>query len=1492
MVLSPPPRRNGSSSASQRQPGGQPERPRGRGGARGCGNLTESRGQRHTSPDRSRAFMAEGGGGGLSPAAAPFVPGAAPSQAPSASSGPGRGRGRHANRTRPKRGRGGRGGRGGGRGRGRGRGSGGADSRRGDSAGGGGPSGVATQHGASAHATPGLLPADAVNSGGSSTGQRRRRKPRKPRATAPAAGAAQRSKDGVTDAGAKGRRRGGTQRPKGAPRAPSVERKEDHGGDASASASTAENLAEKLRAETYECLVCLCRITKKSPVWSCEQCYGVLHLACINRWRKQSGVSKAFPNARWACPKCRRAYSGSVRYKCFCTKETNPESDPYLTPHSCGATCGRARGGGCPHKCDAICHPGPCAPCSAMGPLQTCGCGRTNYRLRCGAADPRAGCGAICGRQLACGGHGHRCRRVCHDGPCDDCEEMEDQWCYCGSSQRRELCGRGIPMPRSRNVLAGSSGGRGPHVSLRTGAPAGAPDSNDAGLTLASVPIDLATILSNTAAGLSDAPFASDKDIEAHLVAAAADLAGSSAGHSEGGDADVHAQAADTTATDSVKDGKTRDELDLIAAETALASRPNGRYSCERPCGAWLDCGLHRCEEPCHPGDCHPCELSPDRVERCPCGGSALADLLLAPRQTCLDAIPTCKRQCAKTLACGLHACSLKCHNGDCEGCEAMVPTRCRCGSSVRDLACAAVNLPPDGKGKSKRREIRGGAGGAPLSRSTVVCTRLCKKWLVCGSHRCARQCCPWSSDAAAAALRDGAPPVGDGDAEAQPPGQGPGHMCLRVCGKPLACGNHTCDEFCHLGECPPCAVTSYAPLACRCGRTVISPPVLCGTEPPTCSHPCTVPRACGHPHAAWHTCHQGECPPCVSLVTRMCDGGHETRSSVPCSQRLLSCGRRCDKALACGQHKCQRVCHPGPCQDDQAVEGGGSVGDSSGGAGGAGSASRLTGAVSCGGRCSAQRRACSHSCGAVCHPGEPCPATPCSEHITIRCSCGALNAEVQCLLGGPASGAAADELEALLRTRKLDCEERCGFTSRLSETSEASVFSADLIAFASVHQDLARRLETRMRELLKNPRTSRGITLPPQPRSERIFVHDLANAYGLTTTSYEEEPRRYVRVNKPPPPSASAREMQKQIFGRPLLVLPSTTLQSLVAKRAAATAESRAAADASGSAGRRFHAQEPEIRDMRPDEIGCILHLFDMRASVTESSVSDVLNIAARRDEYELTRLDDHNALVTFSSKERARRVFEAITSRAGMMMPFKVRFWGVGVGEGAGSSGRLGLSGSATSSRRSTGAAMALAAGASASRPSALPLRPAWGSGSSTLAAVKSAPSRPAASAQQARGPVWGSKRRDVDAWGDGESRRGTGSSGGREGQGGADDEDLGPETPTAAPPLPFVGRTKPAEGGGAGDGGWRQREAAKQQAALESREAAAAAAAPGGWKPAASSSKGGAAAAGFVDAPVGIEPTPSAFEALSEAIDSPVPDDWEAEANAEFGDAASDS
>ena len=112
------------------------------------------------------------------------------------------------------------------------------------------------------------------------------------------------------------------------------------------------------------------------------------------------------------------------QYLCFCGKEENPSSDPWLIAHSCGSKCGRYLRPRCGHQCVLLCHPGqhcrltsghyllisqihffsgPCPPCPVMVKA-SCFCGKTSNAIkRCGVSS--WSCERLCGKLLTCGEH-------------------------------------------------------------------------------------------------------------------------------------------------------------------------------------------------------------------------------------------------------------------------------------------------------------------------------------------------------------------------------------------------------------------------------------------------------------------------------------------------------------------------------------------------------------------------------------------------------------------------------------------------------------------------------------------------------------------------------------------------------------------------------------------------------------------------------------------------------------------------------------------------------------------------------------------------------------------------------------------------------------------------------------------------------------------------------------------------------------------------------
>lgn len=192
-----------------------------------------------------------------------------------------------------------------------------------------------------------------------------------------------------------------------------------------------ERLQEMLEHLQLECLVCCDKLCHTDFVWSCKQCYNILHLNCVKKWANASKLESG-----WRCPACQNTYSSVPKeYHCYCDKLTNPTYEPGILPHSCGEICGR-KGRTCNHTCVLLCHPGPCPDC-AVPILKPCGCGSTKATVICGADVPVT-CQNICKKRLNCGIHA--CASTCHANECQKCEAFVKQECYCGKLGRKIRC--------------------------------------------------------------------------------------------------------------------------------------------------------------------------------------------------------------------------------------------------------------------------------------------------------------------------------------------------------------------------------------------------------------------------------------------------------------------------------------------------------------------------------------------------------------------------------------------------------------------------------------------------------------------------------------------------------------------------------------------------------------------------------------------------------------------------------------------------------------------------------------------------------------------------------------------------------------------------------------------------------------------------------------------------------------------------------------------
>ncbi|KAG2458454.1 transcriptional repressor NF-X1 [Polypterus senegalus] len=508
----------------------------------------------------------------------------------------------------------------------------------------------------------------------------------------------------------------------------------------------------------------------------------------------------------------------------------------------------------------------------------------------------------------------------------------------------------------------------------------------------------------------------------------------------------------------------------------------NGNFSCLKPCEKQLGCRNHICVQVCHPQPCPPCSRVPELVICCPCGQTPLSKLLelgYPERKSCTDPIPSCGKTCGKPLLCGtddsIHTCESLCHENECGPCSQMSTIKCKCGFKTKDIPCASIQNEVD---------------------LTFSCDRRCNKKKSCGRHKCNELCCV--------------------DKE---------HKCSLICGYKLNCGLHRCEELCHRGNCQKCWQTSFDELTCYCGETVIYPPVACGTRPPECKNPCTRKHDCDHP--VFHNCHSEEkCPPCTYLTQKWCMGNHEQRSNIPCHLSDISCGLTCNKKLPCGMHACKRICHKGECMSEE----------------------------SCRQPCCIIRQECGHPCASPCHPQTPCPKTTCSAKVELQCDCGRRRETMICSEASHtyqkiAAIAMASRLSDMqlgdsveisqLITKKekkqsrLQCDEECSLLERNRRLAEAlnidqnsnpfssrtstSKYSDTLKEDARKDTKFVSEIEEEMKNLIeqanKGKQPKRSHCFPPMNREHRKLIHDLAEAYGIESVSYDSEPKRNVVI-------------------------------------------------------------------------------------------------------------------------------------------------------------------------------------------------------------------------------------------------------------------------------------------------------------------------------------------------------------------------------------------
>eukprot|EP00002_Diphylleia_rotans_P007576 TRINITY_DN1720_c0_g1_i1.p1 TRINITY_DN1720_c0_g1~~TRINITY_DN1720_c0_g1_i1.p1 ORF type:complete len:1501 (+),score=227.76 TRINITY_DN1720_c0_g1_i1:207-4709(+) len=648
------------------------------------------------------------------------------------------------------------------------------------------------------------------------------------------------------------------------------------------------------------CLVCLEQVGVADPMWSCDQCYEIFHLSCIQPWSinrsSQNPPSNrqrsSHPHSSWECPKCRKPHpleAGSLKYTCFCKKVEKPTPDPWLAPHSCGRVCDKKHSPDCNHRCEQLCHRGACPPCP-QSVMKNCFCGREFKTLQC--ASPPFSCGQTCDRVLSCGVH--KCSLACHEGPCPPCGHKMMRVCLCGKVEAiaacsKEVmrcdkkCGRRLPCG---NHVCQEVCHKGQCSPCPLTGPRICPCGKKSGLRL---PCKLETPSCGDVCGkvLTCTKHRCQEKCHKGNCSPCPRLTIKSCA--------CRSTRAEVQCGETLKCEVKCNRMRSCQRHVCRQNCCDGKCApCPETCNRKLGCGLHTCTLPCHSGPCFPCtstfQLScqcGETVRVFPCGKQEKAQA------------PHCSRSCQKATQCHhTDKETHRCHFGDCPPCKFTCEKKLEncdhlctfpCHFAVDSSSTAQDNVESADK-KSAKIPL---PPPMPCPLCPIKVTRSCL-----GEHKSLEVTCST-----------------------------PAFSCQLSCGRKLSCGNHTCQKPCHALPPPPSAeqlASGY-----NLPFDVINRTTNCGD----CPLPCKLKRKCNHPCPK--TCHTGACPPCSEMRRRKCHCGNrniqlkceEYTDAVnapgvemtdpkfnPTLAKLLSCNHVCNKKLPNCQHMCTDLCHPGAC--------------------------------------------------------------------------------------------------------------------------------------------------------------------------------------------------------------------------------------------------------------------------------------------------------------------------------------------------------------------------------------------------------------------------------------------------------------------------------------------------------------------------------------------------------------------------------------------------
>ncbi|XP_011643154.1 protein shuttle craft [Pogonomyrmex barbatus] len=543
-------------------------------------------------------------------------------------------------------------------------------------------------------------------------------------------------------------------------------------------ASQRERLTEQLNKGTLECLVCYEHIKQNDYVWSCSNCYHVLHLKCIKKWAKSSQGE----NNSWKCPACRDvSFLVPEDYVCFCGKMKMPEWNRRDVAHSCGDICGRHLSkNNCTHKCTLLCHPGSCPQCVAMV-TKYCGCGRTSQMLLC-SAHQLLMCDSICGKDLSCGKH--TCQRKCHQGECGPCDKIVRQTCFCSKKIQEVPCRANVADTYCCDNICNKPLDCEKHYCQKI---CHSEPCESCSLTPERITMCCCgqTPLTEKRESCMDPIPTCEKICSKRLKCGQPSnphicKAPCHTGKCPECDltTDVKCRCGNMDREIACKDLTSKAD-DARCEKRCKKKRSCGKHNCNQlccidiehicplPCSKTLSCGRHKCQERCHMGRCSLCLESSFEELYCECGAE-----VIYPPVPCGTRRPTCNRPCSREHSCD-HEVLHNCHSEPtCPPCSVLTQRWCH--------------------GKHELRKA------VPCHVKEISCGLPCNKPLICGRHKCITMC------------HSG-------------PCEKSGQQCTQPCTTTRELCGHICAAPCHEGKCPDTPCKEMVKVTCQCGHRTMS---------------------------------------------------------------------------------------------------------------------------------------------------------------------------------------------------------------------------------------------------------------------------------------------------------------------------------------------------------------------------------------------------------------------------------------------------------------------------------------------------------------------------------------------------------------------------------------------------------------------------------------------------------------------------------------------